>query len=217
MCLRLREPINGLSHLGAALAAVAGLVLLLDLARPFPERLSGLLVYGLTLVIMFASSAAYHLVDSSPAVIESLRKLDHSAIYLLIAGTYTPLCLHFFTGFWRTGILVIVWSLALIGVGIKLLVIRAPRGLTAGVYLGMGWLSVLGIGQILRTMPGGALFWLLVGGLFYTVGAGVYVAKRPNLAPGVFGFHELWHIFVILGALSHYLAIALYVAAAPGG
>jgi len=161
---------------------------------------------------MFSASAAYHLVKSKPQVMLWLRKLDHSAIYLLIAGTYTPICVHFFTGFWRWGILAIIWSMALAGIGVKLFIIRAPRWLTAGIYLLMGWLGVIAIREMLRAMPVGALVWLLAGGILFTVGALVYVLKRPNFFPGIFGFHEVWHIFVILGCLAHFILVAAYVA-----
>ena len=141
-----------------------------------------------------------------------LRKLDHTAIYALIAGTYTPICLHFFSGFWAWGMLVIIWGLALAGIVVKLFVIKAPRWLTAGIYLVMGWLSLMAIRQMLLFMPVGALVCLLLGGLFFTVGAVVYILKKPDFFPGIFGFHEIWHIFVILGCLSHFILIAAYVA-----
>jgi hemolysin III len=166
---------------------------------------------------MFSSSAAYHLVKSKPQVIQALRKLDHSAIYLLIAGTYTPVCLHFFSGAWRWGMLGTVWGMALVGIVVKLFVINAPRWLTAGVYLLMGWLAVLAIQPMLAGIPPAALVWLLLGGLFFTIGAVIYITRRFNFVPGVFGFHEVWHIFVIMGCLSHFILIAAYVAPNPGG
>lgn len=213
MLRKLREPINGLTHLGAAVVALGGLGLLVYLGRRSASQLAPLTIYGLALVTMFAASATYHLVRARPEVIQVLRKIDHAAIYLLIAGTYTPVSLHFFTGFWRVGFLAIIWSLALIGVGVKLFVIRAPRGVTAGLYLLLGWMSLLAIQQILTRLPLGALIWLAMGGLFFTVGALIYIFKWPNFKPGVFGFHEVWHIFVILGAYSHYVLIAAFVAA----
>lgn len=212
MLKRLRDPVSGLTHLGAAVAAVFGLLVLLNTGRSAGEEQVSLLVYGCTLVLQFSSSAAYHLVKSSPKVEEILRKLDHSAIYLLIAGTYTPICLHFFSGFWQTGLLGIIWGMAAVGIAVKVFVVNAPRWLMAGVYLLMGWLSIGAIRQMLLAMPVGALVWLLLGGLFYTVGATVYIAKKPDFLPGVFGFHEVWHIFVILGALSHFVVMAAYVA-----
>lgn len=210
---KLREPVNGLTHGFAALAAVAGLILLIWLARHgSPLVLAALAVYGVTLILMFSASASYHLVRARPAVLLFLRKLDHSAIYLLIAGTYTPVCLHYFAGFWRWGMIGIIWSLAVIGVAVKLFVIRAPRWVTAGVYLFMGWLSVIAAREIVTTLPPAALVWLLLGGLFFTAGAVIYILKRPNPWPGVFGFHEVWHVFVILGAFSHFVMMAGWVA-----
>ncbi len=209
---RLREPFNGLTHLVAALVALVGAVILAYLVRDNMTKLASLSMYGVTLVLMFSASAAYHLIKAGPRFSIFLRKLDHTAIYLLIAGTYTPICLHFFTGFWGSGFLAIIWSLALVGIVVKLFMINAPRWLTAGVYLLMGWLSILAVGEILSNLPTGALVWLLTGGLFFTAGALVYILKKPDPIPGMFGFHEIWHIFVILGAFSHFALMLGYIA-----
>lgn len=214
MLRKLREPVNGLTHLVAAVVAFGGLVALVYLAKDHRVKLASLTIYGSTLVLMFSASALYHLINAGPRLSLFLRKLDHSAIYLLIAGTYTPICLHYFTGFWRLGFLAIIWSLGLIGIAVKVIVIRAPRWVTAGVYLLMGWLSIAAIGEILSNIPSGALVWLLMGGFFFTGGAAVYILKKPDFVPGVFGFHEVWHIFVILGAFSHFVMILVYIAPA---
>jgi len=211
---RFREPVNGLSHLAAALLALLGMAPLLILARGDTLKQASLVVYGITLVLMFLSSGLYHSIHAGPRASLLLKKFDHSAIYLLIAGTYTPICLYFFSGFWRGGFLMLVWLLALTGIGVKLVVIHAPRWLTAGVYLVMGWMALFAVREIFSSLPPGAIGWLVLGGLFFTVGAGVYIAKRPVLKPGVFGFHELWHVFVILGAFSHYALVLGYIAPA---
>jgi hemolysin III len=211
---KFRDPVSGLTHFWAAVAAALGLILLLILGRGAWRREVSLLIYGLSLVLMFASSAAYHLVQSGPRLMRWLRTLDHSAIYLLIAGTYTPICLNFFDGFGRWGMLILIWALALIGIAVKLFILRGPCWLTAGIYLVMGWLAVSAIGEMLRVMPLGALLLLGLGALFFSLGAVIYITKRPDFAPGVFGFHEVWHVFVILGCLSHYLLIAVFVAPA---
>jgi hemolysin III len=166
---------------------------------------------------MFSASAAYHLVRARPSVIHNLRKLDHAAIYVLIAGTYTPLCFNQFSGFWKWGLLAIVWGLALIGIIGKILVVNAPRALTASIYLGMGWLALIGLPEMLRILPAGALIWLSLGGVIFTLGAVVYITKALDFVPGVFGFHESWHIFVILGCLCHFILILFYVAPATPG
>ncbi len=214
MLSRLREPVSGLSHLAAAVAAAAGLALLLLVGRDSVVKALSLTVYGLSLVLMFSASATYHMVKARPAVVRALRKVDHSSIYLLIAGTYTPICLHFFSGFWQWGMVGVIWTLAVLGIAVKLFMMNAPRWLAAGLYLLMGWLALAAIGEILAAMPAGALLALILGGVFFTLGAVVYVTRWPDLWPGAFGFHEVWHIFVILGCLCHFALIALYVA--PG-
>jgi len=213
MVEKLRDPISGLSHLAAAAAALAGLGWLLYLGRNNLAKEAALLIYGISLVAMFSASATYHLVKAGPEIILRLRKLDHSAIFLLIAGTYTPICLYFFNGFFQWGLPAIVWLMAISGVTIKMFMIKAPRWITAGIYLVMGWLCIMAVGQMVTTMPAAAIIWLIMGGLFYSVGAVVYITKKPDFYPSVFGFHELWHIFVILGALAHFILIAVYIAA----
>lgn len=211
---KFRDPVSGLSHLLAAAAGVVGLAVLLWLGRTDLMKEISLFIYGVSVIFLFSASAAYHLVRAEPAVILRLRKLDHAAIYVLIAGSYTPICLHFFEGFWRWGLLAIIWGMALAGVIVKLFIIRAPRWATAGIYLLMGWLSVMAVQEMLRSMPPAALAWLVAGGLLYTVGAVIYITKKLDFYPGVFGFHEVWHIFVILGCLSHFIVVAAFIAPA---
>ena len=214
---RFRNPVSGLTHLASAGAAVIGLAGLLVAGRGQPTKEIAFLIYGISLVSMFSASATYHLIQTGPKAFVVLRKIDHSAIYLLIAGSYTPLCLSFFTGFWRWGLLGIIWAFALIGVGVKVFVINSPRWITTGIYLIMGWLSVMAVTEIIHTMPAGAIFWLVAGGLWFTLGAVIYILQKPNPLPDVFGFHEIWHIFVILGCLSHFILIAGYVVPYAGG
>ena len=212
MRIKFRDPVSGLTHFFSAILALVGLVVLLFLGRGDAEKEISLLIYGISLILMLSASAAYHLVNARPAILLWLRKMDHTAIYLLIAGTYTPICLFYFTGFWRSGFLAIIWGMALVGILVKLFLIRAPRWVTAGIYLLMGWLSILAVREIITRMPAPALFWLVLGGLAYTAGAMVYILKKPDFFPGVFGFHEVWHIFVILGCLAHFLLIAIFIA-----
>lgn len=212
MFLKLREPVNALTHLITAGVAVIGQVALLVVGWADPAKVAALLVYGVSLISLFLASGVYHAAQVKPRVLEWLRKMDHAAIYLLIAGTYTPFCVIAFDGFWRWGMLSIIWALAVIGIAVKVFVIRAPRWLTAGVYVVMGWLSLAAIGEMLSALPAGALAWLVAGGIIYTLGALVYITKALNFWPGRFGFHEVWHIFVMLGALAHFIAILGYVA-----
>jgi hemolysin III len=210
----MREPVNGLTHLGAAAVSAVGLVALLITGRSTVGKEVSLLIYGSTLVLLFAASSTYHLVKGSPRVMGILRKVDHAAIYLLIAGSYTPFCYNMFSGFWQWGLLAIVWSLALAGVIVKIFIIKSPRWLNTAIYLVLGWLVIFAVREMLATVPVGALLWLSAGGVLYTLGAIVYATKTLNFVPGKFGFHEVWHIFVILGALAHFAAVILYVAPA---
>jgi hemolysin III len=184
----LKDPISGLTHLGSALAAALGTVSLIWLSPPGLARLA-MAIYGGSLVLLFSASATYHLVRTSPRSEEWLRKFDHIAIFLLIAGTYTPVCLVVLTGGWRWGLLIPVWCIAAAGIIYKLVWVRSPRWITAIIYVVMGWLGVIGVAQLLKALPWEALVWLLLGGLLYTGGAIIYATKKPDFFPGVFGFH----------------------------
>lgn len=208
MLSKLREPFNGLSHLAGAISAFLGGIVLLIVGWTGTERIISVIIYIISLISMFTASATYHLTKVKPRIQEILRKIDHSAIFLLIAGTYTPICLNAFTGFWRLGFLSIIWGIALMGILIKIFYIRAPRWLNAGMYVLMGWISILAWRQM-AGLPLGALIWLIVGGVIYTLGAVVYATKIFNFVPGKFGFHEVWHLFVIGGALAHFISVLL--------
>lgn len=212
MVEKLRDPVSGLTHFFAAIAAAFGLGVLLYVGWGDTGRVISLLIYGYCLVQMFSASATYHMLPVTGKTLTILRKVDHSAIYLLIAGTYTPLCYNVFSGFWQWGLLAIIWSLAVIGIIVKIFVINAPRWVTAGVYLVMGWLSIIALREMLLVLPPGALIWLGMGGLFFSLGAVIYTTKWMDFFPGIFGFHEAWHIFVILGCLCHYILVLVYIA-----
>ena len=207
MLEKLREPVNSLTHWAGAVLALIGLIALLIVCSDSSAKLISLLIYGVSLIFLFSASATYHMVQVKENVLEIFRKLDHAAIYCLIAGTYTPFCVNAFSGFWNWGLLTIIWALALIGIITKLFYIRAPRWLNAGIYLVMGWLCISAIGQMLALLPVWVLSWLIVGGLLYTFGAIIYITKIFNFVPGTFGFHEIWHIFVLLAAAAHFVAV----------
>lgn len=171
-----------------------------------------MVIYGISLVTLFSASATYHLANPIESTLLKLRKFDHSAIYVLIAGTYTPIMINFFGGFLRWGFLALIWGIALAGVIVKLIVINTPRWVTAGIYLIMGWMAVLVVKPMLQSMPAGALWWMLAGGLTYSIGAVIYITKKMDFVPGVFGFHEVWHVFVSLAALCHFIMIYRYIA-----
>lgn len=207
MLKKLREPVNSLTHWAGAILALAGLIALLIIGWDTPAKVISFAVYGASLIFMFSASATYHMVRVKDKALEIFRKVDHAAIFTLIAGTYTPFCINAFEGFWKWGMLGIIWSLALIGIVVKIFYIRAPRWLNAGIYVLMGWISVAAAGQMLAALPTWVFAWLIAGGVIYTLGAVVYATKMFNFKPGVFGFHEVWHIFVLLAAAAHFVAV----------
>jgi hemolysin III len=139
--------------------------------------------------------------------VKVLRQLDHIAILLLIAGTYTPFCLIPLRGPWGWSLFAAVWVAALGGMFVAIFAIQAPRWVHTSLYLALGWLVVVAMMPLVQRVSGEGLFWVALGGAFYTVGAVIYGIKRPDPVPGVFGFHEIWHILVMLGAVSHYMAM----------
>jgi hemolysin III len=207
MFRKLREPVNSLTHWGGAFLALAGLIALLIVGWGTPANDISLIIYGASLIFLFSASATYHMVRVKDKALEIFRKIDHAAIYFLIAGTYTPFCINAFTGFWKWGMLITIWTLAIIGIGVKVFIVRVPRWLNAGIYLVMGWLCVGASGQLISTLPTWVLIWLIIGGVIYSLGAIVYITKIFNFVPGVFGFHEVWHIFVLLAAAAHFVAV----------
>jgi hemolysin III len=209
---RLRDPINGLSHLAGGLLASVGLVVLLATSAGRADQLVAFGVFGLSLIALYTASALYHLLPLSPAGIARLRRVDHMMIFVLIAGTYTPFCLLALEGGWRVGLFCLIWGLALCGILLKLLWMDAPRWFSVILYLGMGWVAVIASPALLRAVPASGMAWVLGGGLVYSVGALIYGLKRPNLVPGVFGFHELWHLFVVAGSACHFWAVLRYIA-----
>jgi len=207
MLKKLREPVNSLTHWGGAILALIGLIALLIVGWDTPAKIISFAIYGVSLIFMFSASATYHMVRVKDKALEVFRKVDHAAIFVLIAGTYTPFCVNAFEGFWKWGMLTIIWSLALIGIVVKTFYIGAPRWLNAGIYVLMGWISVAAAGQMLAALPTWVFAWLIAGGVIYTLGAVVYATKIFNFKPGVFGFHEVWHIFVLIAAAAHYVAV----------
>jgi len=210
----LREPFNALSHLAGAVVALAGGVYLVARAAGEPWRAASFAAYALASVTLFAASTSLHALPLQSAAGEWRRRGDHAAIFGLIAGSYTPVALVTLRGAgsaWAWPLFGLVWALAVAGMIFKLAWFHAPRWLSTGLYLLLGWLALLAIRPIAAAMPPGGLALLVAGGLLYSVGAVVYARKRPDPAPAVFGYHGLWHLFVLAGWAAHFAMMALYV------
>lgn len=208
---KLREPVCGLTHLAGCLLSIAGFVYLAYNGASKSHHLAAFSIFGVSLIILYGTSALYHLLPASERGLVILRRLDHIMIFLLIAGTYTPICLIPLRGWWGWSLLAAVWAVAGAGIIGKLFWFNAPRRLYTGIYLAMGWMVVIAVYPLANALPTAGLLWLLSGGLFYTVGAIIYACKYPDMVPGVFGFHELWHIFVMAGSFCHWWVMMRYL------
>ena len=213
--LKLREPFSGLSHLGGAILGIAALVVLVSVARGDPWHVSGFVIYGASLIVLYMASALYHLLPVGARHIARLRLFDHIGIYLLIAGTYTPICLVPLRGGWGWSLFGVVWGLALFGIIAEIVWRSAPYWLSLVLYLIMGWLVLIALGPLARILPHAAIGWLFAGGIVYTVGAAVFALDRPRLWPGIFGAHDLWHLFVLGGSACHFVLMLRFVAPFP--
>ena len=208
-----RDPYDGLrpwsaiTHgLGAVLAAAGAAVLLIQSALLGKWPLFGLFtVYGLSMVCLYTASTLYHCLRVSVPGRSALRKYDHCSIYLLIAGSYTPLCLTVLRDIGGIPLVVAVWVLAAAGIALTIAKLAIPRWLTSGIYLFMGWLAIFAIVPIYQVLPPAGFFWLLTGGLLYTVGGVLYAVKWPLRDSPRFGCHEIFHVFILLGSIAHFV------------
>ncbi len=201
---------RGTLHLLMAILAPFGLVLLL-LISDSPRAYVGASIFAASLVALYASSASYHLAPWPPRLLGVMKRIDHSMIFALIAGTYTPFCLIVLGNGWGITMLALVWTFAGVGMLMQVAWPSAPRWLSVAAYMAVGWLALIPIVQVVARMHMGAIAALLFGGALYSAGAIVYATKRPDPFPRVFGFHEVFHVFVIAGSLVHFALIAVYV------
>ncbi len=204
---------NGFTHfIGIILSIVATLLLIIK--SNDSQSLIGVIsisVFGISMILLFTASTLYHWLKLSEEGIKKLRKADHIMIFVYIAATYTPICIIVLKGYIGWLLLIAVWLVAIFGVIIKLFWMNAPRWLSTLIYVLMGWLAVVVIYPLFSSLEIDALLWLFTGGLFYTVGAIIYALKKPDPFPGILGFHEIFHLFVLAGSFSHYWLMYKYI------
>ena len=200
------ERFNSISHLIGTALAIAGLAILVVKASQHgdPWRIVSFSVYGVTLVVLYLASTLYH--GASGTSKKALQKFDHLAIYLLIAGTYTPFTLVTLRGSWGWTIFGVVWGLAIVGIFVEFFLKKGRRVVPVVLYLLMGWLAMVVLKPLLAALPGAGFAWLMTGGVFYTGGVVFYAleGKMPFA-------HQIWHLFVLGGSISHYVAVLAYV------
>jgi hemolysin III len=206
-----REPFCGLSHWAGAALSIAGLVVLLLLAHGKPWRTVSFAIYGGCLILLYTSSALYYSLRVSEPQKRRLMRLDHTAIYLLIAGTYAPICLVTLHGAWGWSLLGLECALATIGIATTLFWKSANDWVRITLYLIMGWLIITAFSPLRHFLPFAAFEWMIAGGLIYAVGTAIFATDWPHLWPGKFSAHDLWHVFVLAGSACHFVLILVFI------
>lgn len=209
-----RPLLRGYFHLCAAVAAVIGLVALVLLADSAKAYVGGS-IFAASLIALYSTSATYHTITWGRRMRAFLKRLDHSMIFVLIAGTYTPICLIAASTAWGITILAVVWSIALAGIILKVAWPGAPRWLSVLLYASAGWLGVIAAVPLTDWLAWAPIGLLVLGGVLYTMGGVIYAARRPNPWPRVFGYHEIFHLLTIAAAVAFYVVVLVYVLPAP--
>ena len=210
----IREPINGLTHLAGAVLAFVGLLAMVIKAAATtnsPTAITAVIIFGVSMILLYSASATYHMVIAQDRVIAFLRRLDHSMIFILIAGTYTPFCFISLNGKIGAILFSIISGIAISGVVFKMVWFNCPRWISTALYLAMGWMIVFVFSPLTGSLNPIGLSLLILGGIFYTIGGVIYGAKPKFLKSKYMGFHEIFHIFIMLGSLAHFLTVFLYV------
>lgn len=209
--LRIQEPVNTWTHFITFLAGLVGLIILLVFSWGKPPKLFTMLIFGLSVLILYGASTMYHWVKANTRKKRLLRKMDHMSIFILIAGTYTPILYYGLGGKWRLVMLITIWTLALVGAVLKLFFSNIPRSLSTFLYVFLGWLAIIPFFKLLHTLPIQAIVLMIAGGVAYTLGALIYATKTCNFFPNKFGFHEIFHLFVSAGSVLHFVMIGVYI------
>lgn len=217
MKLKVKDPGSALTHfIGMILAILSTAPLLLKASRePGHLRLAAMAVFIISMILLYAASTIYHTFDISESANKLLKKIDHMMIFILIAGTYTPVCLIVLGNSSGYRLLALVWGIAVAGIIVNALWINCPKWFSSCVYIAMGWVCVLAFKEIVSALTPAAFGWLLAGGIIYTIGGVIYALKLPilNSRHKYFGSHELFHLFVMGGSFCHYMMMYGFVAA----
>lgn len=218
---KIKDPGSAVTHfIGMLMAMFAAVPLLIKAARePDCIHLIALAIFIVSMILLYAASTTYHTLDLSERTNKILKKIDHMMIFILIAGTYTPICLITLKGPVGYGLLALVWGIAIVGIVIKGFWIYCPKWFSSVLYIAMGWVCVLAFTQIMNALPRAAFLWLLAGGIIYTIGGVIYALKLPifNSKHKNFGSHEIFHLFVMGGSFCHFIVMYAFVAGMPVG
>jgi hemolysin III len=217
--LRVKDPGSAITHfIGMLMALFAATPLIIrSLRTPDAIHVVSLTIFIVSMILLYAASTTYHTFDLSPHINKVLKKIDHCMIFVLIAGSYTPICLIVLHGTLGYILLSIVWGIAVLGIIFKLCWVTCPKWISSVLYIAMGWACVLAFTQLLNALPTHAFNWLLAGGIIYTIGGIIYALKLPifNARHKNFGTHEIFHLFVIGGSICHFIMMFEYIAVLP--
>lgn len=210
---KMKEPVNTVTHLIGALLSIVAMVFMIikGVGNGSVMQTTSAVVFGISLIALYTASTVYHWVPSSEKLRGILRRIDHSMIYILIAGTYTPVCLLALKGTLGWTLFGVIWSLALMGIIMKLVWFSAPRWLYTSFYLILGWMAIFFIVPLYKALPIQGFVWLLIGGLMYSVGAVIYGTKSKRIQLSVFGFHEIFHVFILAGSFAHVVMVERFI------
>lgn len=215
----LKDPWSAITHFIGMLMAMLAAVPLLIKAAKAPDRVhfAALGIFALSMILLYGASATYHSIRGSQRVQTILRKIDHMMIFVLIAGSYTPICLVVLNGTTGYVMLALVWGIAIAGIVIKLCWITCPKWFSSILYIAMGWVCLLAFSKIYNALSGPAFYWLLSGGLIYTIGGVIYALKAQgfNARHSSFGSHEIFHLFVMGGSICHFVLMFRYITVFP--
>ncbi|MFE8700503.1 hemolysin III family protein [Cytobacillus sp. FJAT-54145] len=210
----IREPINGLTHLAGAIlsfVALIAMVIKATITTSSALAIAAVIIFGISMILLYSASATYHMVIAKDKVIAFLRRLDHSMIFVLIAGTYTPFCLISLNGVTGWVLFSIIIFVAVCGIIFKMVWFNCPRWLSTSIYIIMGWMVVFVASPLSSILSIKGLFLLVLGGVLYTIGGIIYGAKPKFLQSKYMGFHEIFHIFIMLGSTAHFLCVFMFV------
>ena len=205
-----REPLNSLTHLFGIILSVVAMIVMLVKTDTMTATIS-VIIFGVSLILLYSASTIYHGIKASPTVISWLRKVDHAMIFVLIAGTYTPFCLIPLRDSIGIPLLITIWAIALSGIAFKLIWFHCPRIISTLLYIGMGWIIVFVFQPLAQHIETAGLVYLVLGGVIYTLGGVIYAIKPKFLEFKHLGFHEIFHLFILAGSLCHFLAVNYYV------
>ncbi len=207
----MKEPVNTWTHFITFLAGIIGLGLLIVLSRDNSSKLITMTIYGVSILVLFGASTLYHWIKTTPEKERLLRKLDHISIFLLIAGSYTPVFYYGLDGIWKWAMLGAIWVLALVGIVLKVFFLDVPRSVSTAFYISLGWMALIPFFKLVQSFPLEALILMFLGGVSYTIGGVIYATKIFNFFPNKFGFHEIFHLFVSMGSIIHFVMIWRFV------